>query len=86
MQSNSKIAVSKRVIALLLAALLALSAFSLYLIVERPSSPNINVLGYDYILSQKGNNYELQNTVNGTTKNMQRNAAAASKYCFNGWQ
>ena len=78
MQPKSKISMSKRVFAVILAILLALSSLTVYLVLERPSvSPYTGVLGYDFVLSQKGENYLLTDVTNGSTTNMHENASAA---------
>ncbi len=67
MKVNSKIAISKRLLAVLLIAVLALSAFNTYLIFKRPNSPDSGALSYDFVLSQNGNNYQLTNMLTGST-------------------
>jgi hypothetical protein len=68
MQANSKITISKRVIAILLVAVLALSAFNTYMILERPSGQSVSSLvSYDFVVSQNGNNYQLKNMLTGST-------------------
>jgi hypothetical protein len=67
MQANSKIAISKRVIVILLVAVLALSAFNTYLILERPSGQVSGALSYDFVVSQNGKNYQLKNMLTGST-------------------
>ena len=77
MQANSKIIISKRVIAVLLVALLALSAFNTYMIFERPSSPaNSGALSYDFVVSQNGNNYLLKNVLTGSTTSLSSASSA----------
>ncbi len=66
MQVNSKITVSKRVLALILIAVLALSAFNTYMILMRPSF-NSNAVAYDFVLTQHGNSYQLKNMQTGST-------------------
>jgi hypothetical protein len=57
---------SKRVIIIVLVALLVLSVFNTYLIiVGTQSSMSTNELYYDYVLSQNGNSYKLKNMVTG---------------------
>ncbi|MGA3289470.1 MAG: hypothetical protein ABSD42_04435 [Candidatus Bathyarchaeia archaeon] len=78
MQANSKITISKRVIAVLLVALLALSAFNTYMIFERPSGPaDSNAISYDFVVSQNGNNYQLKNMLTGSTTIVSRSASSA---------
>ena len=66
MQAISKITISKRVIAILLIAVLALSAFNTYMILERPSGP-YSPLSYDFVVSQDGKNYQTRNMLTGST-------------------
>jgi len=68
MQANSKITLSKRVITILLVAVLALSAFNTYMILERPSGQaGSSAVSYDFVISRNGNNYELKNMLTGST-------------------
>jgi hypothetical protein len=67
MQAISKITISKRVIAILLVAVLALSAFNTYMILERPSGQGSSALSYDFVVSQNGKNYQLKNMLTGST-------------------
>ena len=67
MQAKSKITISKRLLALILAAVLALSAFNTYLIFERTGQGGSNATGYDFVLSQSGKSYQLKNTLTGST-------------------
>ena len=53
MQANSKITISKRVIAVLLVALLALSAFNTYMIFSDPAVLVIPVLSVTILLFPK---------------------------------
>ena len=66
MKDSLKRILSKRLIFLVLAALLVLSAFNTYLIFEGTrSSLSTNPVNYDYILSKDGNNYKLKNMLTG---------------------
>ena len=66
MKEALKKILSKRVIIIVLVALLVLSAFNTYLIfIGTQSSMSTNALNYDYVLSQKGNNYMLKNMLTG---------------------
>jgi hypothetical protein len=57
---------SKRAIVIVLAALLVLSAFNTYLIIEDTrSSLTTSTVNYEYVLSQNGNNYKLKNMLTG---------------------
>ena len=83
MKVNSKITISKRVIVILLVALLALSAFNTYMIFERPSSPaNSGALSYDFVISQSGNNYQLKNMLTGSTTSVSGSASSAINTAF----
>ncbi|MGA2682911.1 MAG: hypothetical protein ABSF44_14055 [Candidatus Bathyarchaeia archaeon] len=66
MQANPKITVSKRFVAAILLAVLVLSALNTYMILERPSF-NSNVVSFDFVLSQNGNNYQIKNMLTGAT-------------------
>ena len=77
MQVNSKITVSKRIIVVVLAAVLALSAFNTYIILERPNF-NTNAVSYDFVLSQNGNNYQLKNIQNGETTSVSRSGVSSA--------
>ena len=69
---------SKRAIVIVLAAVLVLSAFNTYLILEGTrSSMATNTLNYDYVLSQDGNNYKLKNMLTGYVANEPQSASAA---------
>jgi hypothetical protein len=68
MQRNPKITISKRVIVILLVAVLALSAFNTYMILERPSGQTVSsAVSYDFVVSQNGKNYQLKNMLTGST-------------------
>jgi hypothetical protein len=77
MQVNSKITLSKRIIVVVLAAVLALSAFNTYMILERPNF-NTNAVSYDFVLSQNGNNYQLKNIQNGETTSVSRSGVSSA--------
>ena len=78
MKTNSKITISKRVIAVLLVALLALSAFNTYMIFSRPSGPvDSTAVSYDFVVSQDGNNYQLKNMLTGSTTSVSGSASSA---------
>ena len=77
MQVNSKITISKRLIAVLLVALLALSAFNTYMIFSRPSSSgDSSAVSYDFVVSQNGNSCMLKNTLTGSTTNVDSASSA----------
>ncbi|MGD0203029.1 MAG: hypothetical protein ABSC20_03885 [Candidatus Bathyarchaeia archaeon] len=83
MKANLKITISKRVIVLLLVALLALSAFNTYMIFERPSSPaNSGALSYDFVVSQNGHNYQLKSMLTGSTTSVSGSASSAINSAF----
>src|SRR5208283_4197066 len=82
MQANSKITISKRLIAVLLVALLALSAFNTYIIFNRPSSSGDSAIPYDFIVSQNGNNYQLKNMLTGSTASVSGSASSAINLAF----
>jgi len=78
MNVNSKITISKRVIVIILVALLALSAFNTYLIFERTTGPaNSVALTYDFVISQDGKNYHLENMVTGSSTSISGDASSA---------
>ncbi len=80
---NLKITISKRVIVVLLVALLALSAFNTYMIFERPSSPaNSGALSYDFVVSQSGKDYVLKNMLTGSTTTVSGSASSAINKAF----
>jgi hypothetical protein len=58
-----KLTLSKRLIAVLLAALLIISAFNTYLILNQNQASSMNDSGYDYIVTQDGNSYKTRNTL-----------------------
>ena len=69
---------SKRVIVVVLAALLVLSAFNTYLIfVGTQSSMSTNAVNYDYVLSRDGNNYKLKNMLTGYVAEQATSASSA---------
>jgi hypothetical protein len=77
MQANSKITISKRIIVVILVAVLALSAFNTYMILERPSF-NTNAVSFDFVLSQNGNNYQLKNIQTGETTGVSRGSVSSA--------
>ncbi len=78
MQATSKITISKRVFASFLVALLALTAFNIYLIVNQTiNSTNSGAVPYDFVLSQTGNNYQLKNMLTGSSKSISSDASSA---------
>jgi hypothetical protein len=78
MKSNSTIAVSKRVIVVFFVALLALSLFNTYLILERTSGPvDTSAISYDFVITQVGNNYQMKNMLTGYTTSTSESASSA---------
>lgn len=78
MKDALKKIVSKRVIVIVLAALLVLSAFNTYLIFEGTrSSTSTSAVYYDYVLSQDGNNYRLKNMLTGYVAEQPASASSA---------
>jgi hypothetical protein len=78
MKINLKITISKRVIAVLLVALLVLSAFNTYMIFNRPSGPvDSTAVSYDFVVSQDGTNYHLKNMLTGSTTSVSGSASSA---------
>ncbi|MGA2387215.1 MAG: hypothetical protein ABSG33_11880 [Candidatus Bathyarchaeia archaeon] len=68
MQAKPKFTISKRFLAVLLVAVLALSAFNTYMILTRPSGQaNSGAVSYDFVVSQNGNSYQLKNMLTGST-------------------
>lgn len=65
MQKKPKITISKRVLAIILIAVLALSAFNTFMILNRPNF-NSNAVAYDFVVSQNGNNYQIKNMQTGS--------------------
>ncbi len=78
MKVNLKITISKRVIAVLLVALIALSAFNTYMILNRPSGPvDSTAVGYDFVVTPNGNNYQLKNMLTGSMTKVSGSASSA---------
>jgi hypothetical protein len=78
MKDALKKIVSKRVIVIVLAALLVLSVFNTYLIFEGTrSSTSTSAVYYDYVLSQDGNNYRLKNMLTGYVAEQPASASSA---------
>ena len=71
MTVKSKISISKRVIAILLVALLGFSAFNTYLILERTGG-TAGAVAYNFVISPSGNNYQLKNMLTGSTISIRR--------------
>lgn len=67
MQATSRITISKRVFAVILVVVLALSAFNTYMILSRPSGQASNVVSYDFVVSQNGHGCTLKDTLTGST-------------------
>lgn len=78
MKDALKRILSKRVIVIVLAALLVLSAFNTYLIFEGTrSSMSTSAINYDYVLSQDGDNYRLKNMLTGYVAEQPASASSA---------
>jgi hypothetical protein len=81
MTVKSKIVISKRVIAILLVALLVFSAFNTYLILERPGGTG-GAVAYNFVISPSGNNYQLKNMDTGLSTNIPEDASLAINTAF----
>lgn len=78
MKDALKRILSKRLIVIVLAALLVLSAFNTYLIFEGTrTSLSTSIVNYDYVLSQDGNNYRLKNMLTGYVADEPASASSA---------
>ncbi|HMK93834.1 MAG TPA: hypothetical protein VK536_00385 [Candidatus Limnocylindrales bacterium] len=76
MQALPKVTISRRLIVILLVAVLALSAFNTYMILERPSGqPVSSIVSYDFVVSQSGKNYQLKNMLTGSTTSVSGDAS-----------
>jgi hypothetical protein len=83
MENALKKMLSKRVIIIILVALLVLSAFNTYLILEgNRSSMSTNTVNYDYVLSQNGNTYKLKNMLTGYVADEPNSASSAINSAF----
>ncbi len=67
MQANSKITISKRLLVIILVALLAISTFNTYMILNKIGQPSSSGIGYDFVLSHNGNSYQLKDMLTGST-------------------
>lgn len=76
MKAALKKVLSKRALIIVLTALLLLSAFNTYLILER-TSPDSNPFNYDFVLSQDGNTYSLKNMLTGAVTDRTSSASSA---------
>jgi hypothetical protein len=76
MQANSKITISKLFLVVILAVVLALSAFNTYMVLNRPSF-NTNAVAYDFVLSQNGNNYQIKNMQTDSTTGISGSVSSA---------
>jgi hypothetical protein len=73
----------KRLIVIVLVALLVMSAFNTYLIFEgNRSSMSTNTVNYDYVLSQNGNTYKLKNMLTGYVADEPTSASSAINSAF----
>ena len=83
MKDALKKVLSKRVVIILLSALLVLSAFNTYLIfVGTQSSMTTNAVNYDYVLSKDHNNYKLKNMLTGYVAEQSESASTALNSAF----
>jgi hypothetical protein len=76
MQTNPKITLSKRVLAIILIAVLTLSAFNTFMILNRPNF-NSNAVAYDFVVSQNGNNYQVKNMHTGSSTTVSGSISSA---------
>lgn len=81
MTVNSKIIISKRVIVILLVALLVFSGFNTYLILVRTNSP-ATAVPYDFVVSPNGSNYQLKNVLTGYSASVSSGASSAINTAF----
>jgi hypothetical protein len=81
MTVNSKTIISKRVIVILLVALLVFSAFNTYLILVRTNGP-ATAVPYDFVISPNGNNYQLKNVLTGYSASVTSGASSAINTAF----
>jgi hypothetical protein len=84
MKTNSQVAVSKRLLFIILAALLALSLFNTYLIIARTSGPaDTSAISYDFVISQHGASYLLKNMLTGYSTDFDIRASYAINLSLN---
>ncbi len=78
MKDSLKKLFSKRAIVILIVALLILSTFNTYMILEGTRQANTtNVVNYDYVLSQDGGTYKLKNMLTGYVSEQPQSASPA---------
>jgi hypothetical protein len=78
MKDALKKILAKRLIVIVLVALLVLSTFNTYLILEGTrSSLNTSAVNYDYVLSVDGSNYKLKNMLTGYVADEPASASSA---------
>jgi hypothetical protein len=84
MKTNSQVTISKRVLTIILAALLALTLFNTYLIFARTSGPaDTSAVSYDHVLSKSGNSYLLKNMATGYSFSIATSASEAINLALN---
>ena len=84
MKSNSQVTISKRVLTIILAALLALTLFNTYLIFARTGGPaDTSAVSYDYVMSQSGRSYLLKNMATGDSFSVATSASEAINLALN---
>ena len=84
MKANSQVTISKKVLAIIIAALLALSLFNTFLILERTSGPaDTSAVSYDYVLSQSSGSYVLKNMATGYSTDIAKSASDAINSALN---
>jgi hypothetical protein len=84
MTTNPKVSISKRVLVVIFAALLALSLFNTFLIFERTSGPaDTSAVSYDYVMSRVGGSYMLKNMLTGYSINPAQSASSTLNIALN---
>lgn len=78
MKTDLKRLLSKRIIIIVLVAVLVLSVFNTYLILDGIQSANrTNVVNYDYVLSHNGDGYQLKDMLTGYVSTQSESASIA---------
>jgi hypothetical protein len=78
MSGNPKKSVSKRLIVIVLAVLLALTAINTYLILDGiQSSYSTNAVDYDFVLTHNADSYKLKNMLTGYVSDQAKDASTA---------
>ena len=83
-----KLALTKRLIAVILVALIIVSALNTYLIVSQGGALNeaTNSSGYDFVVSQDGETFKARNTLTNQIHSGFVTASIAINYALNTWQ